>query len=104
MALLNAVNRRFLAAVSGLLYSNPFLPDILAVEREALGKDFVDEGPVWSMLVSDPDRVRANTWRVVERLQPVLKELRQKLADGVKRDEQELLLYEDALLYYFYYQ
>jgi len=104
MALLTTANRRFLTAVCNLLYSNPFLTDVVAFERDVLGKDFVDEGPVWSMLVSDPDRLRTNTWRIVERLQPVLKELRQQLAEGSQSHEKDLLLYEDALLYYFYYQ
>ena len=104
MALVNAANRRFLAAVSNLVYSNPFLPDILAYEREALGEAAVEEEPTWSMNVSDPDRVRANTWRIVDRLQPLLQKLRESLAAGDDAREADLILYEDGLLYYFYYR
>jgi DNA-binding NtrC family response regulator len=104
MPLLNANNRRFLTAVSRLLYANPFLPDILAYEREALGTEATEEEPIWSMTVSDPDRVRTNTWRVVDRLKPVLNELRAALTAAAETREPELILYEDALLYYFYYR
>jgi DNA-binding NtrC family response regulator len=104
VAFLSAANRRFLTAVSKLLYSNPFLPDILVYEREALGPEAVDEEPIWSMTVSDPDRVRANGWRIIERLEPLLKSLRDSLASGQEASEAELALYEDGLLYHFYYR
>lgn len=104
MALFDGADRRLLEAVSNLVYSNPFLPDILANEREALGSDFVDEGPIWSMAVNDPDRVRANTWRIMDRLQRLLTQVRERLIKRVQATERDLLLYEDALLYYFYYQ
>ncbi len=85
MAFITPANRRLLAAVSHLLYSNPFLPDILARERAALGEEAVEEEPIWSMTVSDPDRVRANSWRIVDRLEPLLKNLSGLLAAGESR-------------------
>jgi DNA-binding NtrC family response regulator len=104
VAFLTPANRRFLSAVSKLLYSNPFLPDILVYEREALGDDAIEEEPIWSMIVNDPDRVRANSWRIVDRLDPLLKNLRELLAAGEEAREADLILYEDGLLYYFYYR
>ena len=104
MAFLNAGNRRLLTAVSNLLFSNPFLPDILVYEREALGEHAVDEEPTWSMDVSDPERARANTWHIIERLKPLLKSLRESLAAGDDAHEADLILYEDALLYFLYYR
>lgn len=104
MAFLSSANRRFLQAVSHLVYANPFLPDILVYEREALGKDAVEEEPIWSLTVSDPDRVRANGWRIMDRLQPLLKNLRESLAAGKNASEADLVLYEDGLLYYLYYR
>jgi transcriptional regulator with AAA-type ATPase domain len=101
---LNRADRRFLTAVSHLLYSNPFLTDILVYEREALGTDAIDEPPIWSMTVSDPDRVRANAWRIVDRLQPLLEKLRGALAAGEETRDGDLVLYEDGLLYAFYYR
>jgi len=104
MAFITPANRRLLAAVSHLLYSNPFLPDILARERAALGEEAVEEEPIWSMTVSDPDRVRANSWRIVDRLEPLLKNLSGLLAAGEKPRESDLILYEDGLLYCLYYR
>ena len=104
MSFLTPADRRFLTAVSKLLYANPFLPDLLVYEREALGEEAVEEEPIWSMTVSDPDRVRANTWRIVDRLQPLLKSLRASLAASAEAREADLILYEDGLLYYLYYR
>ena len=104
VALLNPASRRFLTAVSNLASSNPFLPDILIYEREALGKDALEEEPIWSMTVRDPDRVRANTWRIVDRLKPLLERVRASLVQGEEASEADLILYEEALLFYFYYR
>jgi len=104
MAFLSAANRRFLEAVSHLLYANPFLPEMVTYEQQALRGEAIKEDPLWSASVSDPDRVRANTWLIMKRLGPLVKALREDLAHGrTTADEGELLLYEDALLYYFYY-
>src|SRR5689334_3130399 len=56
------------------------------------------------MTVSDPDRVRANTWRIVDRLRPLLERVRALVAAGMEAHESDLILYEDGLLYYFYYR
>ncbi len=99
-AMLSAANRRFLTAVSKLQDVNPFLTGMLIYEREALGDAAEQEEPIWSMTVSDPDKVRANTWKIMDRLRPLLASMRMSLATF---KEPDLILYEDALLYYFYY-
>ena len=101
MPLLSAANRKFLEAVSSLGYVNPFLPEMMASERQALQRDAIEEDPIWSASVSDPDRVRANTWLIMDRLTALVKTLRASLKQA---NESELLLYEDGLLYYFYYK
>jgi hypothetical protein len=105
MAFLSATNRRFLQAVSHLLYANPFLPEMVTYERQALQGEAADEDPMWSASVSDPDKVRANTWLIMKRLTPMVKTLRASLAHGsAAATEGELTLYEDGLLYFFYYK
>ena len=104
MTVLSPADRRFLSAVSNLLYSNPFLPDILVYERDVLGKEAREEEPIWSMTVGDPDRVRANAWRIVDRLGPLLERIRESLAAGEEARAPDLILYEDGLLYYLYYR
>lgn len=94
--------RRFLRAVSQLAYSNPFLPERITFERAALGSEFVEGRDVWSMLVEDPERPRANVWRIVEHLEKLLATLRGRLASGVTASESDLVLYEDAALHLLY--
>ena len=64
-------------AVSQLAYCNPFLPERTEFERAALGDDFVEGEPVWSLPVDDPERPRANVWRIVARLEPLVEQLRE---------------------------
>lgn len=107
MSFFKPLERTFLTAVSRLAYANPFLPDRVDAEREALGDEFVAGEPVWSASVADPDAVRPNIWRVVDRLKPMLEEQRERLSAGAEATEADLLLYEDGvhhLLYQRYYE
>ena len=56
MAFSVANERAFLQAVSQLAYCNPFLPERTEFERAALGDDFVEGEPVWSLPVDEPER------------------------------------------------
>src|SRR5580698_10302942 len=95
--------RIFLEAVTGLAYSNPFLPERTRFERAALGADYVESADVWSLSVEDPERPRANVWRIAERLEPLAEQLRQRLSEGVSLPlEQDLALYQEAVLQLLY--
>ena len=50
----------FLRGTAALAYANPFSPERVALERAALGAEFVPGDPIWSVSVADPDRVRPN--------------------------------------------
>jgi transcriptional regulator with AAA-type ATPase domain len=104
MALLSSRERAFLEAVSRTSYSNPFLPELSDHERQALGPDFVAEETVWSMRAADPDKPRANSWKIAERLGPLLLQIRDRLERGPVAAGKELELYEDATLYWLYYR
>ena len=80
MAFLSKSERTFLRAVSQLAYCNPFLPERVECERAALGDDFVEGEPVWSLPVNQPERPRANVWRIFARLEPLAEQLRARLA------------------------
>ena len=101
-AFLTAQERSFLEAVSELAACNPFLPDRTRCERAALGSDFVEGEPVWSLPVDDPEKPRANVWRVVERLEPLVAQLRERLSAGAKPSARDLVLYEDGVLHWMY--
>jgi hypothetical protein len=103
MALLTAREHAFLEAVARLSYSNPFLPELLEFERLALGDAFVEEEPLWSLQVADPERIRGNTGEILRRLQALLDVLRERLKQDPTASRQELELYEDGLLYWLYH-
>jgi len=106
MILLKPAERNFLAAVSRIAYANPFLPDRVDAEREALAADFVPGEPVWSVSVADPGARSPNIWRLVEKVKPVLEDVRRRLLDSPGASPADLDLYEDAvhhLLYSRYY-
>jgi len=95
-----------LRAASNLAFCNPFLPERNLHERAALGAEFVEDEPVWSLSVDEPDRRRSNVWRIAAHLEEVCPRLRQKLATGAAANQPDLILYEDAvlnLLYQRYY-
>jgi transcriptional regulator with AAA-type ATPase domain len=102
MAFLSSREHSFLLPVSQLAYCNPFLPERSAYERAALGEDFFEGEPVWSIPVNDPERPRENVWRIVARLEPLVYELRERLASGVMAEPEELMIYEDAVLHLLY--
>ena len=99
---LTATERSFLAAVSKLAYCNPFLPERIDWERAALGEEFVEGEPVWSQPVDEPERPRANVWKVVARLEKLCEALQQKLRKGAHPQSEDLLLYEDVVLHLLY--
>ena len=102
MIFLSSGERDFLRAVSQLAYCNPFLPERTQWERAALGRDFHEGEPVWSLPVDDPERSRVNVWRIFERLDPLAEQLRDRLAARTPARERDLVLYEDAILQVLY--
>lgn len=106
MDVLNSRERRFLESVANLGYCNPFLPERVELERAALGTDFVDGGPIWSVSVSDPDSSRPNVLRLHQRLPKQIDAAREKLSAGADVSLHELAVYEESihcLLYQRYY-
>jgi transcriptional regulator of acetoin/glycerol metabolism len=101
-AFLTVAERTFLRAVAKLAYCNPFLPERVEWESAALGKEFVEGEPVWSQPVDEPERPRANVWKVVARLEKLCEELQQKLRQGARMKDEDLLLYEDVVLHLLY--
>ncbi len=93
--------RTLLEGISGLGYANPFLPERVEWERAVLGDEFVEGEPVWSYRAEHPEP-RANVWRILAKLEPVVEQLCGRLRSGVPAREQDLALYEDAALQLLY--
>src|SRR4051812_43983330 len=102
MQFLSKSERAFLASVSRLAYCNPFLPERIACERAALGTEYVEGEPVWSLPVDQPERPRANVWKIVARLEPLAEQLRVRLREGAHAGPEALVLYEDVILHLLY--
>ena len=107
MAFLDPEERRFLEAVSKINYVNPFLPERIDYEREALQADFDESKANWNLLGDDPDFHLVNTRKITNRAYPILVKLQEQLRKSVKVTPRELELYEDTalfLLYHYYAQ
>jgi DNA-binding NtrC family response regulator len=104
MAFLTADERSFLREVSQLGYCNPFLPERIEYERAALGPDFVEGEPVWSMRVDNPNAPLTNNAKIAERVETLVLKLRECFASGTTAADQDLTLYEDAVLFLLFHR
>jgi transcriptional regulator with AAA-type ATPase domain len=102
MALFTDSERKVLKAVSGLAYSNPFLPERTQYERAALGRDYVHAAPVWSASVTDPDAPSPNVARLHARLSPMIENLGRRIKAAPTVSPEELAIYEDNVHYLLY--
>jgi hypothetical protein len=98
MGVLTGPDLAFAQAVSQLTFCNPFTPERIGFERDALGEGFVDSPIVWS-LQPEVEGERANLRRLVERAEPLASRLRERLAAGATASATELALYEDLAVY-----
>jgi len=102
MPLFSSAERRFAQAVSSLAYCNPFLPERIEWEREALGDEFQDTQPYWSRQVG-MDQERPNVLRLAERVEQLVATVRPKLNKNTPGSA-DLTLYEDLVCYLLYYR
>jgi transcriptional regulator with AAA-type ATPase domain len=94
--------RAWVQIVVKMAFCNPFSPERIAYEKEALPPDeFVDTGWAWS-LVGDVLSERVNGGRLRARLQPILDVARARLAAGFIPSDADRELYVDACLYLLY--
>ncbi|HOX08226.1 MAG TPA: sigma 54-interacting transcriptional regulator [Planctomycetota bacterium] len=99
--IISAEERVFLETATGLIYSNPFLPEWIERERLVLGGDFIDEGPVWSMTDPGSER-RANLLRIDRRMADMADGLRRRIESGGGLPDEDRALYEDVVLLMLY--
>ncbi len=102
MALLKKEERRFAEAISRLAYSNPFLPERIEYEKQALGAEFQEAGAQWNILAGE-DRHTPNLDKIIDRANEMVEQLRGALSKDSQADAQELELYEDLVLFHIYH-
>jgi transcriptional regulator with AAA-type ATPase domain len=98
---LSHAERAFLDAVGRVARANPFLPERVAAERDALGADYRFAGAVWypgQELVVHRENLRL----LHDRLGVLLERLRAALAAGAWATAAEREAYEIACFYYLY--
>lgn len=106
MAVFTSSERRFLQATASLGYCNPFLPERIEWERAALGREYVEGDPIWSISVADPDADLPNIIRIYDKLGGIIENLHGRLTAASDLSSQDLSMYEDSvhsLLYQRYY-
>ncbi len=106
--LLKEAEREVVEAISRLVYCNPFTPERLTLERQALGEAFTPFDVVWHAQV-DPSRDNPNVPRIRARAEELASILRSRLtpSSGVTDPapdpaDLELDLYRDLVLYLLY--
>lgn len=96
---------RFLRTLSELAYCNPFLPQRLELEQQALGREFQPEDQIaWSKNLDLEDANRPNVIKLTARADDLADKLRAELLDGQSDDAELSLLYQDLVSYVLYYR
>ena len=98
-----AEDRHHAEAIARLVYCNPFLPERMECERQALGAEFVESELAWHF-GSDPSGARPNLAALQRRVEAVAARTRARLVDGAAASLQELRAYEDLVMYLLYYR
>ena len=95
-------DRAFAGAMTRIITCNHFLPERIALEREALGSDFVDDpSAVWN-LNTDSGVRNPNIMRLTERTGAIVERLRQALKGGGRLAADEREGYENLVYYHLY--
>jgi transcriptional regulator with AAA-type ATPase domain len=103
MALLTDSERDFAGAVSRLAYVNPFLPERIGAERQAIGGEHVPFDAVWHAR-ADEIGENPNERRIAERAGTLVEALRERLGGKARATPAELELYQDLAAYVLYYR
>jgi hypothetical protein len=101
MPLFNTKERRFVAILSQLIYSNPFLPERIELEKELLGDKFAPAPWVYHK-VDDLDHEHPNLTELDGRVEKLAMRARQSLVEGLRAGQEELQLYNNLISYLIY--
>ncbi|MEO8129759.1 MAG: sigma 54-interacting transcriptional regulator [Bryobacteraceae bacterium] len=102
MSLLASGDLHFLQSVADLAYTNPFLPERIDLERDALQHDFVPGESTWSASVADPDAARPNVALIYARLERILDALLLRFQSAADIHPTEVKVYQECVHYLLY--
>ena len=96
-------DRKFAQAVSKIAFANPFLPERVEFEKEALGKKFdPDTREFWSWTLND-ELDRPNNLLLERMVGELTAKLREKISSADSVSPEDFQLYDDLALYELYY-
>jgi hypothetical protein len=100
--LMQPSERAFAGVMTRIVTCNHFLPERIALEREALGSAFVDDpSAVWN-LNADSGARNPNILRLTERTRAIVERLHQSLKRGGRLVADEREGYENLVYYHLY--
>ncbi|MGI9428355.1 MAG: sigma-54-dependent transcriptional regulator [Bythopirellula sp.] len=103
--MLNQADRKLLTALSRLSTCNPFQPERLELEREALGEAYEAEDYLaWSKDFVRQESERPNVRELYVRAEALADRMRAELASGAPLTEATAALYQDLISYILYYR
>ncbi len=98
MPLFTSEDRVAAEAIAGLVDCNPFLPERIALERQALGAAFVPLDRVWHA-EGESTGSNPNTPRLRQRAESLVADLHRNLAAGTRATADELTVCRDLVHY-----
>ena len=101
MTLLSPAEQTFARVVSELVHCNPFTARRIELERQALGREFVEQDAEWN-LRPDERHDHPNLLALERRLEQTAARVRSRLEKGASATEAERILYEDVVFLSLY--
>ncbi len=103
MRLFSAEDRAFARAIARLNYGNPFLPERIEAEREALGGAFQEAGAEWNRrFFLQPDH--PNPTRIQEKVEALATRLRDNWQKSGQPARTDAARFEDLVLYMLFHR
>ncbi len=103
MALIPTAELPVARAIAQLGFANPFLPERIELERQALGSEFRATGAVWEP-PADGRGATENLERIGDVATALVERLRERVLAGTKPRPDERSLYQDLCLYALYHR
>ena len=104
MAFLSRAERAFARTIRDLAYCNPFLPERIEYEKQALGDEFAEVDTVWSKRTGPSAGDSENVQKIVDRVEKLAETLRGRLERGAKPHSEDQALYEDLVFFLLFHR